>query len=674
MNETRKNIAKHWGISRLHNAARATAFSAKVAGVCLALSCALGLSGATAASAQTTTYSNTTASAANGISDTTTPCANPLVRNFTVGTSYTISDVNIGAVVQHTYRGDLQMVLQSPAGTRVTIESAVGANAQNFNVLMDDSAAAAISTHTATPDTAASAASAPPYQRTFKPSSPLSAFNGQNSLGTWRMEICDMAGRDSGTFYRADLYLAQAPTSYADLSLTKSVSNASPTSGAAISYTLTATNAASSPLTATGVQVRDILPAGFSYTGASGTGSYASGTGIWTVGTLAPGASASITLSGTVAASSGTTISNYAEISASSVVDIDSTVNNGSTGEDDNATAAFTVAGTRTAGVAPVLTCPLTTVHDWDTTAWTAGSTTNSYVMTNIGTVGWNITNQGTWLNNATYGGQSPAKQNVVTGGLAGGGQSLFVYPDFATAAQVSVITITLPTAVPAAQLTAYDIDFNAAQFADRITVTGTFNGATVYPTLTNNLANYVIGNSAYGDQLSADTQANGNVVITFSTPVDSIRIEYGNHSLAPADPGGQALAISDITFCNPQANVTFDKSSSVLSDPVNGTTEPKFIPGAVVQYCLLASNAGSATTTGITMTDTLPGNITYIPGSMTVATSCAGAGTAEDDDNAGADESDPHGMAMNGTIVSGSTASIGPSATIAFRFNVTVN
>jgi uncharacterized repeat protein (TIGR01451 family) len=316
----------------------------------------------------------------------------------------------------------------------------------------------------------------------------------------------------------------------------------------------------------------------------------------------------------------------------------------------------------------------LTTVHDWDAVAWTAGSTANSYTIVNIGNVGWSITNEGAWLNNATYGGQSPAKQNVVTGGLAGGGQSLFVYPDFSTAAQVSVTTITLPTAVPAAQFTIFDIDYNAAQFADRITVTGTFNGATVYPTLTNNLANYVIGNSAYGDQLSTDTQANGNVVVTFTAPVDSIRIEYGNHSLAPADPGGQALAIADITFCRPQANVTFDKSSSVLSDPMNGTTQPKFIPGAVVQYCLLASNAGSATTTGITMTDTLPGNITYVPGSMTVATSCAGAGTAEDDDNAGADESDPHGMARSGTIISGSTVSIGPSAAVAFRFNATVN
>ena len=90
-----------------HLATRATAPTVKMVGVWLAISCALGLCGATAASAQTTTYSNTTATAANAISDTATPCANPLVRNFTVGTSYTISDVNIGAVVQHTYRGDL---------------------------------------------------------------------------------------------------------------------------------------------------------------------------------------------------------------------------------------------------------------------------------------------------------------------------------------------------------------------------------------------------------------------------------------------------------------------------------------------------------------------------------------------------------------------------------------
>lgn len=641
--------------------------------MCATIVVGLGFS-ASAALAQVTTYSNTTASAVNGISDTATPCSNPLVRTFTVSTSYTVSDVNIGVLLAHTYRSDLRMTLQSPAGTRVTFMNGHGGAADNYNVLHDDEAGVAITGHTAN-DTVTGASSAPPYQRTYNPASPLSAFDGQTSLGTWRLEICDAVAQDSGTFYRADLYLQQTPATYADLSLTKTVSAASPTAGAAISYTLTVRNAAASALTATGVTVADTLPAGFAFTGASGSGSYNSTTGIWSVGTLAPNASATVTISGTVSATSGATITNYAEIATSSVVDLDSTPGNLSTSEDDNASVSFTVSGTRIAGTPPVLTCPAgTTLFDWDTVAWTAGSLSNSYAVTALGTIQWTITNEGAWSTNATYGGLSPARQNVVNGGNASAGYSLFQLIDFATQAQIATTTVALPTAVPGLQFTIFDVDYNANQFADRVRVTGTFNGVAVSPTLTNGTANYVIGNSAYGDQLSADTSANGNVVVTFASPVDTVVIEYGNHSLAPADPGGQAIAIHDITFCRPQATVLFDKSSSIVSDPVNGTTNPKFIPGAVVRYCLLVTNSGSATATTMVVTDTLPANLTYVAGSMASGADCAGATTAEDDNNSGSDESDPYGASIAGATITAIAPSLAPASGFATVFRATVN
>ncbi|MBX9728088.1 MAG: DUF11 domain-containing protein, partial [Sphingopyxis sp.] len=303
-----------------------------------------------------------------------------------------------------------------------------------------------------------------------------------------------------------------------------------------------------------------------------------------------------------------------------------------------------------------------------------AGSTTNSYAIANIGTVGWNITNPGTWLNNATYGGQSPAEQTVVNGGIAGAGQSLFQLTDMANQSQAAVTTITLPTAVPGLQFRIFDVDFASGQFADRVTVTGTFNGASVTPILTNGIANYVIGNSAFGDATSADTSGNGNVVVTFTSPVDTITITYGNHSIAPANPGQQAISIHDITFCRPQATLTVDKTSTIVSDPVNGTTNPKFIPGATARYCILVTNAGSATTTTVALTDTLPANTTLVAGSFRTGTSCAGATTAEDADAVGADESDPFGMALTGTTMTGIAASMAPTSTVAFVFDVTVN
>lgn len=625
------------------------------------------------ARAQTsTTYSNsTTGNINNG-----TTCTSPLVRNFTVSTSYLVGDVDLGVLATHSWRGDIRITLQSPAGTRVQLVDGDTGNisGDNFNVRLDDAAASTVNTDG---NTANHSTSAPPYQNQFAPNAALSAFNGQNAQGTWRLEICDQYPQaDNGSFTRADLYITSLPANYADLSLTKAVSNASPNNGATISYTLNVTNASGSPQTATGVTVEDVLPAGFTFASASGFGSYNSGTGVWTVGSIPAGTTRTLTITGTVNATSGATIVNSAEITASSVTDSDSTPNNGAAGEDDYDSASFTVSGTRTAGTPPTLLCSAgTTTHDWDSISWSVGQTSGSYALANIGTMNFNIAiSGGSFLSNATYGGQSPTRQNVVTGGFSPAQYSIFEMVDMTSQAGSVTSTITLPTAVPGAQFRLFDIDYNANQFADRVTVTGSYNGAAVSPTLTNGVSNYVIGNSAYGDVVAADTSANGNVVVTFSSPVDTIVINYGNHSTAPTDPGQQAIAIHDIVFCRPTTNLVFAKTSSIVSDPTNGTTNPKAIPGAVIRYCLLVTNNGSATATSVAIADAIPATMTYTPASLRSGTSCAGATTVEDDNATGGDESDPFGAAFAGTAVTASTASLAPAAAMAIAFTVTVN
>jgi uncharacterized repeat protein (TIGR01451 family) len=623
------------------------------------------------AAAQTTTsYSNTTTGT---ISETATTCASPMVRNFSVAANAQVTDVNIGVQFTHSYRGDVRATLVSPSGTVVNLITNVGTSADNLNVLFDDSAAANISTHTSNDNTAA----APPYQRSFRPEGSLASFNGQDSAGTWQVTICDSLNGDSGNFTRTDLTLTTVPiTPSADLSLTKSVSNASPASGTSINYILSVANASGSALTATGVTVQDTLPAGFAFTSASGFGSYNSTTGVWTVGSIPPGTTRTLTITGTVTATAGASVSNIAEISASSAFDFDSTPGNGAAGEDDYDTASFTVSGTRTAGTPPTLVCPLgTTMHDWDGVTWAAGTTSGSYALTAIGTMNFNIgISGGIFLNNATYGGQSPTRQNVVTGGFSPTQFSIFEIVDMSSQAGVVTTTMTLPTAVPGAQFRLFDIDYAGGQFADRVTVTGSFNGSPVTPTLTNGVSNYVVGNSAYGDGTSADASANGNVVVTFAAPVDTIVISYGNHGLAPADPGQQAIAIHDITFCRPTANLTIAKTSSVVSDPTNGTTDPKAIPGATMRYCILVTNNGSGTATGINIADPLPANTTFAPGSLRSGTSCAGATAIEDDNASGADESDPFGASIGGTTVAATTPALAPGNALAIAFDVTIN
>ena len=53
------------------------------------------------------------------------------------------------------------------------------------------------------------------------------------------------------------------------------------------------------------------------------------------------------------------------------------------------------------------------------------------------------------------------------------------------------------------------------------------------------------------------------------------------------------------------------DKTSRIIDDPVNGTTNPKAIPGATIEYCIVVSNAsGAATGTNIDVNDELPADV----------------------------------------------------------------
>ncbi len=69
-------------------------------------------------------------------------------------------------------------------------------------------------------------------------------------------------------------------------------------------------------------------------------------------------------------------------------------------------------------------------------------------------------------------------------------------------------------------------------------------------------------------------------------------------------------------TFVVGAPELTVAKTSSVVSDPVNGTTNPKAIPGATIEYCITVANgAGTATATNVNVNDVLPADVTYDSG-----------------------------------------------------------
>src|SRR5262249_54038449 len=114
----------------------------------------------------------------------------------------------------------------------------------------------------------------------------------------------------------------------ADLVLGKSVSNATPNVGSNVTFTLNLSN--SGPSVASNVVVKDLLPTGYALvTATPSQGSYDSGSGVWTVGTLANGGSATLTLTATVLASGN--YLNSASASASTP-DPNSANNNASVG------------------------------------------------------------------------------------------------------------------------------------------------------------------------------------------------------------------------------------------------------------------------------------------------------------------------------------------------------
>jgi uncharacterized repeat protein (TIGR01451 family) len=108
------------------------------------------------------------------------------------------------------------------------------------------------------------------------------------------------------------IYVQTSPPNEADLSVLKDVSDHTPYEGATITYTVIVTN--SGPAAATNVQVTDLLPSGLTYQSYSASqGTYNSGSGLWSVGGLSDGASATLQIGATVnAGTAGSTINNTA--------------------------------------------------------------------------------------------------------------------------------------------------------------------------------------------------------------------------------------------------------------------------------------------------------------------------------------------------------------------------
>ncbi len=132
----------------------------------------------------------------------------------------------------------------------------------------------------------------------------------------------DAKGLDLWTYYPSNQVSSTltivAPGSYADVAVTKTVSNAAPVVGDDDVYTVTAHD--NGPLAATGVTVTDVLPNGVVYVSSTASqGSYDPASGTWTVGSLAVAGTATLHI--TVRLSATGVIKNTATKSGETQID-----------------------------------------------------------------------------------------------------------------------------------------------------------------------------------------------------------------------------------------------------------------------------------------------------------------------------------------------------------------
>jgi uncharacterized delta-60 repeat protein/uncharacterized repeat protein (TIGR01451 family) len=215
----------------------------------------------------------------------------------------------------HDYPDDIDILLVSPTGQKVTLMSdAGGFNPLNNSVLTLDDAASSPLPDTAqiisgtyrpanyagagTADSFPPPAPAGPYDNAL-----LSSFIGLDPNGTWSLYVVDDAEGQSGNIaggWSLNLTTTDSLAPAADICITASDSPDPITIGGDLTYVYSITNFG--PSTATGVVFTNILPAGVQYissvhsTGGSSTYNPANNTLDCNVGTLASGAGMTITV------------------------------------------------------------------------------------------------------------------------------------------------------------------------------------------------------------------------------------------------------------------------------------------------------------------------------------------------------------------------------------------
>lgn len=180
---------------------------------------------------------------------------------------------------------------------------------------------------------------------------------------------------------------------------------------------------------------------------------------------------------------------------------------------------------------------------------------------------------------------------------------------------------------------------------------------------VTNDVATIILtGTAAQGGGVGSQGAAFVETTGTNTAEVDTVFADSNAAGNTARD--GRSFARDDYRVS--AAALTAVKSSLIISDPQNGTTNPKAVPGAVIEYCIAVTNAaGSATATSVTVTDQVPAELTYNSSSIRVNGTVNGTGVCQSDGTAGG--------SYSGTTVTAALNPIAAGETRTVRFQATV-
>ncbi len=448
----------------------------------------------------------------------------------------------------------------------------------------------------------------------------------------------------------------------ADLSLTKTVSTATPNVGDNVVFVVNVNNLG--PDGATGVAVRDLLPPEAAFVSATpSVGTYDSTTGIWMLGTLAANSSATLMITATALSTS--LITNTGEIISADQFDPDSTPNNNVPSEDDqdsataqpqqidlaltktinNATpnlgeeVAFTIAVSNAGpsratgivvsdnlptGVSLVTSTPSQGSFNTTTGAWTVGelALNGAATLTLVGRVDTlgSRTNMAQVIaadqadidstpnnNIASEDDQASVEFTVPVADLSLSKTASNMAPNVGENVTFSIVLNNAgPDSATGVRVT--DILPTGVAFISTSLSAGTYDAATGI---------WSIGTLASGENATLDILAR---VETQGAKTNTARVTSTNQADPDSTPGNNVPTEDDqdqVTITPPQIDLSLTKTANV--------DRPSL--GDRVDFTVTISNAGPSDASGVVVTDLLPLGLSLVSSSVTVGDYNAGTG-----------------------------------------------